>query len=68
MSILTFILYLLLYALVAVLVIELICYILGLFLAIPPKVKQLLYAIVGVVLLIYVLQFVFAPGGSHLIR
>lgn len=60
MNILTFILFLLLYALIAVLVIELICYILGLFLVIPPKVKQILYAIVGVVLLIYVLQFVLA--------
>lgn len=49
-------LYLLLYALVTVLVIELVLYVLGLFFTIPPRVKQLLYAIAGVFFLLYVIQ------------
>lgn len=64
-SILTFILFLLLYALVAVLVIELIFYILAIFIVVPSKIKQILYAIVGVVLCIYIIQFLLAAPLFH---
>lgn len=49
-------LFLLLYALVALLVVELIILIISLFIAVPPKVRQILYAIVGVCLLIWLIE------------
>lgn len=49
-------LFILLYALVACLVVELILLIVGLFFAVPGKVRQILYAIVGVCVLIYIIQ------------
>lgn len=57
------ILYLLLYALLMVLVLELIFWIIGMFIPIPPKVRQILYAIAGVILLIYLLQIVLGSGS-----
>lgn len=45
-------LYLLLYALVLVCVIELVLWIVGLFIGVPLKIRQLLYAIAGVLVLL----------------
>lgn len=49
-------LYILLYAVIGCIVIELIWWIITQFFAPPPKIKQLLYALVGVVILIYLIQ------------
>lgn len=66
-AILIALLYLLLYALGAILVLELVLYIVGLFLAVPPKVRQLLYAIIGVFVLLYAIQLLL-PGIPHPIK
>ena len=55
-SILTFLLWLLVYALIAYVVIWIILAIIGLFLPVPPKVAQILYAIAGLIILIYAIQ------------
>ncbi len=49
-------LYLLLYALICILIIEVVLLILGTFLVLPGKVRQILYAIAGVIILIYLIQ------------
>lgn len=59
-------LYVLLYAVVACLVLELIFWILAMFLTIPGKVRQLCYAIVGVLILIYIVQVLAGSGQFHL--
>lgn len=51
-------LFLALYAVIVLIVIELIFYVIGLFFTFPPKIKQLIYAIVGVIFLIKLLQLV----------
>lgn len=56
-------LYILLYA---CLVLELIFWILAMFLTIPGKVRQLCYAIVGVLILIYIVQVLVGSGQFHL--
>lgn len=60
LSFLVSLLILVLYAIVCALVIEIVCWAIGLFIAVPPKIKQLLYAIVGIILLIYVIQMLAA--------
>lgn len=57
------ILVILLYALVACLVLELQFYVIGLFLTVPGRARQLVYAIVGVLFLIWIVQIVMAGGG-----
>lgn len=52
----TTLLTILLYALVACLVLELVFWIIGFFLPVPPKVRQLVYAIVGVLFIIWIVQ------------
>ncbi len=56
LSLLISFLVLVLYAILCILVIELICWLIGLFLPVPAKIKQLLYAIVGVILIIWLVQ------------
>ncbi len=57
-------LYLLLYALLAVVVLEIILYIVGIFFGVPLVIRKLLYAIVGILILIYAIQLLAA--GPHL--
>jgi len=58
----TSLLFILLYALVALLCLLLVFYIVELFIAIPPQIKKIIYAIVGVLLLIQIVQLF--VGGS----
>jgi hypothetical protein len=46
----------LLYALFALLVLELVFWIVGLFVTVPGKVRQIVYAIVGVLFLLWIVQ------------
>lgn len=57
------ILIILLYALVALLLLELAFFIIGKFIEIPPKVRSLVYGIVGVAFIIWIVQLVLG-GGS----
>lgn len=68
MPILFALLYLLLYTLVGVLVIELILWILALIFTVPPRLRQILYAILGVCLLIYLTQLLAGGTLLHLPR
>lgn len=52
----TAILTIILYALVACLILELVFWIIGLFLPVPPKIRQIVYAIVGVLFIIWIVQ------------
>ena len=53
---LTFLLWLLVYALVAYVVIWIILTVVGLFIPVPPKVAQIMYAIAGLVILIWAIE------------
>jgi hypothetical protein len=57
-------LYLLLYVVVAVVVVEIVLYILNALLgvAITPRIRQLLYAVIGILALIWLIQLL-AGGG-----
>ncbi len=59
-------LFILLYALVALLVLALVFYIVEKFIAIPANVKSIIYAIVGVLLIIQIVQLF--VGGTPLFR
>jgi hypothetical protein len=52
-GILIFLLWLLVYALVAYVVVWILLLVLGLFIAVPPKIQQLMYAIAGLLILIW---------------
>lgn len=56
-------LFILLYAIVAVLILEVIFWIIGMFIAVPPKIRQLVYAIVGVIFIIWIVQLLVGAGG-----
>lgn len=58
------ILIVLLYALFAVLILELVFWVVGLFIQVPPKIRQLVYAIVGVCFIIWIVQLAMAAGGG----
>lgn len=60
------ILVILLYALLAVLLLELVFWIIGMFIQIPPRVRSIIYAIVGVLFIIWIVQAVIAGGGLSL--
>ncbi len=66
MNILLFLFSTCIYALCAVLVIELICWVVGIFLPVPTKVKQILYAIVGLCLLLNIVTFLLGGGPLFL--
>lgn len=52
----------LLYAILAVLILEIAFYIVGLLIPVPPKIRQLVYALVGVLFIIQIVQLFL--GGS----
>lgn len=54
---------LLLYAVLAAIVLEVFFWAIGLFLAVPPKIRQLLYMLVGVVILIQAVQIILGGSG-----
>lgn len=60
----TVLLTLLLYAIVAAICLEILFWAIGLFLPVPPRIRQLLYALAGVMLLIEAFQIFM--GGSGL--
>lgn len=56
----------LIYALIVYLVLWLIFFVIGLFFPIPPQVQKVVYAIVGLILILEVLQVVLGGGAWHL--
>lgn len=49
-------LYLIVYVIVGIIIVEIICWLIGLFVPVPPKIKQLLYALVGIFALLYLIS------------
>ena len=58
-------LYILLYAILAVICLEIIFWIVGLLIAVPAKIRQLVYALAGVLFIIQIAQL-FLGGGATL--
>lgn len=49
-------LYLVVYVIVGIIIVEIVCWLIGLFTTVPPKIKQLLYALVGIFALLYLIN------------
>lgn len=56
----------LIYALIVYLVLYLVFWVIGLFIPVPPQVRNIVFAIVGLILLLEVLQVFLGGGAWHL--
>ncbi len=64
MNIFITILVILLYAVAAALLLELAFWIISLFIEVPPKIRKLVYALVGVLFIIQIVMILFGAGGA----